>query len=120
VIFGTLGMLLGGYLYEDHNVKFRLDGMHPGSFILLVSAALTSVIALPAMVARRRTDKVWPLRWLRIAALIFTFLNALVDFATEGFGALLNISIGLFTLAILSYQIEAAARRQLSPEVSPA
>ncbi|MET0702420.1 MAG: hypothetical protein ABWY93_22425 [Mycobacterium sp.] len=120
VIFGAAGIVLGGYMYDDHNVKFQLEGMGPGSLILLVSAAITSVIALPAMVARRRTDKVWPLRWLRIAALIFTFLNALVDFATEGFGALLNMSIGLFTLAVLSYQIEAAARRALSPQVSSA
>lgn len=119
VVFGALGIVLGGYMYDDHDVKFQLDGMGPGSFILLVSAAITSLIALPAMVARRRTDKVWPLRWLRIAGLIFTFLNALVDFATEGFGALVNMSIGLFTLAILSYQIEAAARRALSPEVRP-
>jgi roadblock/LC7 domain-containing protein len=118
VIFGTLGIVLGGYLYDDHDVKFELDGMSPSSFILLVSAVLTAALALPAMIARHRTDKIWPLRWLRIAALIFTFLNALVDFATEGFGALLNMSIGLFTLAILSYQIEAAARAAL-PEVSP-
>jgi hypothetical protein len=118
VIFGTLGIVLGGYLYDDHDVKFKLDGMSPSSFILLVSAVLTAALALPAMIARHRTDKVWPLRWLRIAALIFTFLNALVDFATEGFGALLNMSIGLFMLAILSYQIEVSARAGL-PEVSP-
>ena len=35
---------------------------------------------------------------------------ALVDFATEGFGALINLSIGLFGLAILSYQIDVATR----------
>ena len=57
-----------------------------------------------------RPDAVWPLRWLRNAALIFTFLNALVDFATQGFGALLNMSIGLFTLAVLSYQLDARER----------
>jgi hypothetical protein len=116
VVFGTLGIVLGGYLYDDHDVKLKLDGMSPSSFILLVSAVLTGALALPAMIARHRTDKVWPLRWLRIAALLFTFLNALVDFATEGFGALLNMSIGLFTLAILSYQIEAATRAAL-PEL---
>lgn len=112
VVFGGLGIALGGYLYENHNVTFRLDGMHPGSFILLVSAALTAVLALPAMLGRRRhPDAVWPLRWLRNAALIFTFLNALVNFATEGFGALLNMSIGLFTLAVLSYQLDVQAAR---------
>ena len=115
VISGALGIVLGGYLYDDHSVTVQLDGMSPASLILLISAVLTAALALPAMIARRRTDKIWPLRWLRIAALIFTFLNALVDFATEGFGALLNMSIGLFMLAVLSYQIEVAARRALTP-----
>lgn len=111
VVFGTLGIALGGYLYQNHNVTFKLDGMRPASFILLVSATLTAALALPAMLGRRRhPDAVWPLRWLRNAALIFTFLNALVDFATEGFGALLNMSIGLFTLAVLSYQLDVQER----------
>jgi hypothetical protein len=65
------------------------------------------------MVARRRTDDIWPLRWLRNAALVFTLLTALVDFATEGFGALINLSIGLFALAILSYQLDVATRALL-------
>ena len=74
-------------------------------------------MSLPAMIARRRTDSVWPLVWLRNAALVFTLLNALVDFATEGFGALMNMSIGLFTLAILSYHLDLAARSE-APVVS--
>jgi hypothetical protein len=78
--------------------------------ILLVSAALTLGMALPAMIARRRTHSVWPLRLLRNAALTFTLLNALVNFATEGFAALINLSIGLFALAILSYHLDVAAR----------
>ena len=122
VVFGTLGIALGGYLYQNHNVTFQLDGMRPASFILLVSATLTAAVALPAMLGRRRhPDVVWPLRWLRNAALIFTFLNALVDFATEGFGALVNMSIGLFTLAVLSYQLDVAERRAVrTAEVRPA
>jgi hypothetical protein len=103
---GALGVALGGYFYEDDRVTVALDGVNIASVILLGSAVLTLGIALPAMVARRRTDAVWPLRWLRNAALIFTLLNALVDFATEGFGALISLSIGLFTLAILSYQLD--------------
>jgi hypothetical protein len=103
---GALGVVLGGYFYEDDRVTVALDGVNIASVILLASAVLTLGIALPAMVARRRTDAVWPLRWLRNAALIFTLLNALVDFATEGFGALISLSIGLFTLAILSYQLD--------------
>ncbi len=52
-----------------------------------------------------RSEGVWPQRWLRYAALIFTMLNALVDFATEGFAALANLGKGLFALAVLSYQL---------------
>ncbi|WP_059020259.1 hypothetical protein [Mycobacterium sp. M26] len=62
------------------------------------------------MIALRRTTKVWPLRLLRSAALVFTFLTALVDFATEGFAALITLSIGLFGLAILSYQVDVATQ----------
>jgi hypothetical protein len=113
VALGALGVALGGYFYEDDHLSVTLDGLNVPSVILLVSAVLTLGMALPAMVARRRTDAVWPLRWLRNAALTFTLLNALVDFATEGFGALINLAIGLFTLAILSYQLDLAARREV-------
>jgi hypothetical protein len=116
VSLGALGVVLGGYLYEDDNVHIELAGLSIATVILLVSAVLTLGMALPAMIARRRTDSVWPLRWLRNAALIFTLLNALVDFATDGFGALMNLSIGLFTLAVLSYHLDLAARRQENVE----
>ncbi len=76
------------------------------------------------MIARRRTTRLWPLRWLRNAALLFTFLNAFVDFATEGFAALISMSIGLFTLAVLTYQIDVQVRRTAGevserPQVAP-
>ena len=113
VVFGVLGIAIGGYLYEEDDVVIRLDSTTPASLILLVSAGLTAGLALPAMIARRRDRAaVWPLRWLRNAALVFTFLNALVDFATDGFGALANMSIGLFTLAVLTYQLDLAARAE--------
>jgi hypothetical protein len=107
---GVLGVALGGYLYEDETITLKLDPLSIATIILLVSAGLTLGMALPAMIVRRRSDSVWPLVWLRNAALVFTLLNALVDFATQGFGALLNMSIGLFTLAILSYHLDLAAR----------
>ena len=117
VVFGLLGVALGGYLYEDEKITLKLDPLSVATVILLVSAGLTLGMSLPAMIARRRTDTVWPLVWLRNAALVFTLLNALVDFATEGFGALMNMSIGLFTLAILSYHLDLAAR-SVEPAVS--
>jgi hypothetical protein len=107
---GAVGVWLGGYVYDDDRVHFELAGVGVETVILLVSAALTLGMALPAMIARRRTDSVWPLRLLRNAALTFTLLNALVNFATEGFAALINLSIGLFALAILSYHLDVAVR----------
>ena len=89
----------------------HLAGKSPATIILIVSAVLTLTMALPAMIALRRTTQLWPLRLLRSAALVFTFLNALVNFATVGFAALITLAIGLFGLAILSYQVDAAARR---------
>lgn len=111
LVLGLVGVAIGGYLYEDDDVTVILDGANLATVILLVSAALTLVIALPAMVTYRRSGGVASLRWLRIAALIFTLLNALVDFATDGFGALTNLAIGLFTMAVLSYQIDRLTTR---------
>jgi hypothetical protein len=113
---GVVGVWLGGYVYDDDRVHFELAGLGVETVILLVSAALTLGMALPAMIARHRTDSVWPLRLLRNAALTFTLLNALVNFATEGFGALINLSIGLFALAILSYHLDIAARSEVAPQ----
>jgi hypothetical protein len=117
--FHALGIALGDYFYEDEHVKIHLAGKSPATIILLVSAGLTLSMALPAMIALRRTTAVWPLRLLRDAALLFTFLNALVDFATEGFAALINLSIGLFGLAILSYQLDVAARGTAHSPATP-
>ena len=119
LFFHTLGPALGGRFYRDHDVKTHLNGSSPATTILIVSAVLTIAMALPAMIALRRTTSLWPLRWLRNAALLFTFLTALVDFATEGFAALITLSIGLFGLAILSYQLDLAmqAQRMTTPSV---
>ena len=112
VVFGALGMLLGDVRYDGDDLTLRVAGSGPASVILFVSAVLTVTMALPAMMARRRTDRDWPLRWLRNAALTFTFLNALADFATDGFGALAGLSIGLLALAILSYHLGQTAVRR--------
>ena len=55
----------------------------------------------------------WRQRQATARGAVFTLLTALVDFATEGFGALINLSIGLFALAILSYQLDVATRALL-------
>jgi hypothetical protein len=113
LFFHSLGVALGGYFYHDALVHIHLAGMSAGTAILMLGAALTLAMALPAAIAMRRTDRVWPLRWLRDAALLFTLLSALVHFATEGFAALINLSIGLLAMAILSYQIHQRDRDEI-------
>lgn len=106
LFYHTLGVALGGHLYHDRSVRIHLAGMSVGTAILMIGAVLTLAMALPAAIALRRTDRIWPLRWLRDAALLFTLLSALVHFATEGFAALINLSIGLLAMAVLSYQLD--------------
>lgn len=105
-----LGVALGGYFYhdfyDDRSVRIDLAGTSVGTTILMIGAVLTLAMALPAAIALRRTDRIWPLHWLRDAALLFTLVSALVHFATEGFAALINLSIGLLAMAILSYQLD--------------
>jgi hypothetical protein len=116
VVLAVLGGALGRWYYVEEGVVRELAGWSLASVILLVGAGLTLGMALPAMIALRRTDGVWPLVWLRNAALVSTLLNALVDFATKGFGALANVSVGLFAMAILSYQLDTAARALGRPQ----
>ncbi len=119
LFFRVLGIALGGSFYQEEHVKVHLAGKSPGTIILTVSAVLTLAMALPAMIALRRTAQLWPLRLLRSAALVFTFLNALVNFATVGFAALITLAIGLFGLAILSYQLDVAIRRAAASAAIP-
>ncbi|WP_414731639.1 hypothetical protein [Williamsia sp.] len=112
LIFTAVGITLNGVYYESDDIVLDLDGRNASGLILLVSAAITLAFSIPAMIARKRTDKLWPLQFLRYGALVFTMLNALVDFAVDGFGALVNLGIGLFTLAIISYHLSLRARAE--------
>ncbi|MFC7451056.1 hypothetical protein [Rhodococcus daqingensis] len=62
-------------------------------------------------VARLRTGKVWPLQFLRAAALVTVLLTQVFDFVAQEFGALLNVAVGLFALAVLSARIAVLERR---------
>jgi hypothetical protein len=120
LFFRAFGIAFGGHLYQDKILRYHLAGLGPATVILMVSAGLTLAIAVPALIARRRTDSVWPLRLLHTAALLFTLLDALVHFATEGFAALITLAIGLFALAILTYQLDVAERTVSAPDPSRA
>lgn len=104
VVFGIVELVLGDLHVDTEDTTIDIDRMGLASGILFVSSCLTFALAAPSLVALR-SGKLWPLRMLRIGALIFTLLGALVDFAQEGFAALFNVAIGLFALAVLSYRI---------------
>lgn len=104
-ILGTVALVTGGVHVDDRSYQLEIDRLTLAGAILYVSALLTLALGLPALLRLRRDGPLWPLRLLRIAALISTMLNALVDFATEGFGALTNVAIGLLTLALISHRI---------------
>ncbi|WP_124711258.1 hypothetical protein [Gordonia insulae] len=101
--------ILGSYFNDrdmgDVELYFELSRNSNASWIVFISGVLTLALALPAMIARNRTTRVWPLRSLRLAALVSALTNALVDFALEGFGAVFNLAIGLFALAVITYHL---------------
>ncbi|MGA9869632.1 MAG: hypothetical protein WBQ44_00585 [Rhodococcus sp. (in: high G+C Gram-positive bacteria)] len=104
VVFGIVQLVLGDVHVDSADTTIDVDKMGIASAILFVSSVLTLALALPAAVRLRRHE-LGPLRMLRLGALIFTMLGALVDFAQEGFAALINVALGLFALAVLSHRI---------------
>ncbi|TCN49865.1 hypothetical protein EV641_114148 [Rhodococcus sp. SMB37] len=105
VVFGVVQLVSGGVHVDTDDVRIEIDRMGITGGILFVSASITLLMALPAMIAVHRGDSLRALRTVRTAALIFTALNALANFATSGFGALPNLALGLFTMAVLSHHI---------------
>ncbi|WLP89536.1 hypothetical protein [Gordonia sp. NB41Y] len=105
VIVGILQWTLDPERLAELNITLELGTDDTTGWILFLSGALTLPLALPAMIARNRTTAAWPLRSLRIGAIVYTFTNALVDFATDGFGAIVGLTIGALTLAVISYHL---------------
>ncbi|MCZ9328485.1 hypothetical protein [Nocardia farcinica] len=105
IAVGILQLALGGLELDTADTTLDIGRMGIAEAILFTSACLTFLVAAPAIVRYRPDGPLWPLHALRIAALIFTVLNAFADFATEGFGALVGVALGLFTMAMLSYRI---------------
>lgn len=106
VVIGALSFVFTKDRFDDIDIYIELADNRIATWILFLSGIATLSLALPAMLARRRgMAGIWPLRTLRIASLVFMLSNALVDFALEGFGAVLNLGIGLFALSVVSYHL---------------
>ncbi|MCH5643229.1 MULTISPECIES: hypothetical protein [unclassified Gordonia (in: high G+C Gram-positive bacteria)] len=108
VVAGTLSFYFHEGRRGDVDIYLELSRSHIATWILLISGVITLALTLPAMIARRRGATLWPLRSLRLGALVFTLSNALVDFALEGFGALANLALGLFALSVIAYHLSQA------------
>jgi hypothetical protein len=101
----------------DH--YFELGHSGPATRILVIAGAATLVLSLPATIAwTRASAALWPLRWLRLAAMVFTFSNALVDFALEGFSALINLGLGLIVLAVVSHYLVSRTAEQVGHPIA--
>ncbi|GGF36633.1 hypothetical protein [Williamsia phyllosphaerae] len=112
VVSGALGMFVDGITTARDSVELVFTPPTISNLILFGSGCVTVALALPSLLARCRTTALWPLRFLRAAALIFTTFNALVDFAQQGFGALASLAVGLFTLAVISHHLAVATRER--------
>lgn len=105
---GVAQLLTGGIDVETTRARVLLDPLGAADAIRLFGAACTLTLVLWAIVGRRRRGELWAMEIVRIAALVMTSLNALVNFATEGFGALVSVAIGLSAVAVLTHQINSA------------
>lgn len=64
-------------------------------------------------IARLRGGRTWPVRMLRIAALVTILLTEVFNFVAEEFGALINVAVGLSALVVFSRRISVLEREQV-------
>nr|EMP14461.2 hypothetical protein ISGA_1956 [Gordonia sp. NB41Y] len=84
--------------------------VHVSNLTYVVLGATTFVVSGFAMIARRRSRRrppqaEWPLRLLRTAAIAFTLIGGVTDFAQFGFAALASIAMGIVTIAVISDEL---------------
>lgn len=117
VVVGLVKIIAGGHSISIAGVGVQIHPMGTAWVLLFISAVLTLAMSVPAMVAWRSTEPLWALRLLHTAALTSTALNALANFATDGFGALPFLAVGLFMMAVLSYRITLRTGGTAAPAV---
>lgn len=101
--------------WRPSEVLFGITGDGAGlvrasNLTYIVLGAVTFVVSGFAMVARRRSRRrtpqtEWPLRVLQTAAVSFTLIGGITDFAQFGFAALASIGMGLLTIAVISDEL---------------
>ncbi|RDI16910.1 hypothetical protein DEU38_12437 [Rhodococcus sp. AG1013] len=69
-------------------------------------------------IARLRGGRIWPVRMLRVAALVTILLTEVFNFVAEEFGALINVAVGLSALVVFSRRIAVLERAEGRGELS--
>ncbi|MBH5141009.1 hypothetical protein [Rhodococcus erythropolis] len=100
-------------LFRDTHGGDDLLAISNNSYLVLSGA--TFLLAGFAMLARRRarqnqTGIIWPLQLLQAVAIAFTLIGAVFDFAQFGFGGLISLGIGLFTMAVIANETNTTIR----------
>ncbi|MHA4852426.1 hypothetical protein L1080_023230 [Rhodococcus sp. MSC1_016] len=105
-VFSTLGLISAVTTLDD---DLRGAGADITTVGQLVGSAIAFVLCWSATV-RLRNGKMWPLQFLRSAALVTVLLTEVFDFVAQEFGALLNVAVGLGALIVFSARIAAMDR----------
>ena len=106
-LFSTLGLLSAVITLDD---DLRGDeGTDITTVGQLTGSAIAFVLCWSAIV-RLRNGKLWPLQFLRAAALVTVLLTEVFDFVAQEFGALLNVAVGLGALVVFSSRIAVTER----------
>lgn len=105
-LFSTAGLVSALVTLDD-------DLRGAGADITTIGQCVGSAIAFAlcwAATVRLRNGKLWPVQFLRAAALVTVLLTEIFDFVAQEFGALINVAVGLGALAVFSARIAAVER----------
>lgn len=113
-LFSTAGMV--------HALVTLADDLHggTGTNITTIGQLCGSSAAFMLCwmgIARLRSGRIWPVRMLRVAALVTILLTEVFNFVAEEFGALINAAVGLCALVVFSRRIAALEGTERHVEV---
>ncbi|MFT3715314.1 MAG: hypothetical protein QM774_04995 [Gordonia sp. (in: high G+C Gram-positive bacteria)] len=96
---------VSGLVSAIHSVTGLHEGgvAHYGQLCGSAVASILSILGVIGLITRR--GGLWPLRFLRTAALVTMLLTQVFNFVEEQLGALINVGVGLIALAVFAYRL---------------